>query len=127
MRLVTAFALLCLVFAAGAQTPTSYDVTATMPATAGASSCQLYLDGSPVGGLESCDVAVSYPALLSAPGPYDFAYRAVNVGGQSALSPIATLTVEVTPPPADPTAPPGISVSCNPSPCPSSITITVTP
>lgn len=105
----------------------AYDVTATMPATSGATSCQLYLDGSAAGAPKSCGSAQSYPGLIANPGTYAFAYRALNASGQSALSPVTTVSIAVIPPPVDPTSPPAIVVSCDPSPCPPTITIVITP
>jgi hypothetical protein len=121
MRLLIA-ALLVLPLAANA-----YDVTATMPATSGATSCQLYLDGNPVSTAKPCGSAQSYPGLLSGDGSYAFRYRTVNVAGQSALSPTTTVVIGTIPPPDDPDAPPTITVACEPAPCPQTITITITP
>ena len=110
----------------------AYDVIATMPATAGATSCQLYLDGDAVGAPKPCGSAQTYPGLIDDPGTYVFAYRALNAGGQSALSPETTVAISVVPPPTDPTSPPIISVACtdndgDPVTCPASIQITITP
>lgn len=116
--------LASLVFACPAL---AFDVTATMPSTAGATSCQLYLDGAAAGTPKPCGSAQSYPGLVANPGTYAFAYRALNASGQSALSPATTVTIGVIPPPVDPTSPPTISVSCDPSPCPASITIVIEP
>lgn len=105
----------------------AYDVTATMPATTGATSCQLYLDGSAVSTAKPCGSAQSYPNLLTADGTYEFRYLAVNASGQSALSPSTTVVIGTIPPPVDPTEQPTITVACNPAPCPPTITITITP
>lgn len=105
----------------------AYDVTATMPATAGATSCQLYLGGTATGVPRPCGSAQSYPALIANPGTYLFSYRAINASGQTALSPVRTVAIGVIPPPADPTDPPTMTIVCNPAPCSQSIVITITP
>jgi hypothetical protein len=98
-----------------------------MPATTGATGCTLYLDGAAVGDVRPCGSAAVYPGLISDPGVYEFAYRASNASGESALSPVTEVSIEVVPPPDDPTSPPSITVSCDPAPCPVSIVITITP
>lgn len=108
-----------------AHAQTTFNVTATMPATAGATSCQLYLDGAAAGTPKPCDSAQSYPGLVESPGVYAFTYRALNASGQSALSPVRTVTIAVIPPPADPSEPPTMVITCNPAPC--SLLITVDP
>lgn len=127
MRIIAAAIAVFVSFAASA-----YDVTATMPATAGATSCQLYLDGESVGVPRPCGSAQSYPGLIADPGSYSFAYRALNASGQSALSPAVTVAIDVVPPPDDPTGPPVISVACTdeggaPVTCPPNIVVTITP
>lgn len=105
----------------------AYDVTATMPVTSGATSCQLYLDGAAAGVPKPCGSAQNYPGLIQNPGSYAFAYRAINASGQSALSPVTTVSIAIIPPPTDPTSSPSISVACAPSPCPANIVITIAP
>lgn len=105
----------------------AFDITATMPATAGATSCQLVLDGNAAGVPKPCGSAQSYPGLIANPGTYAFAYRSVNASGQSALSPVTTVSIAVIPPPVDPTSPPTISVACDPAPCPATLVITIAP
>jgi len=105
----------------------AYDITAVMPPTAGASTCTLYLDGVSVGGPRSCGTSQSYPNLITADGTYQFRYLTSNTAGDSALSPMRTVTISTPPPPVDPTDPPSITVECTPAPCPTSIVITITP
>jgi hypothetical protein len=110
----------------------AYNITAVMPSTSGATSCQLYLDGTAAGVPRSCGSAQSYPNLISTPGTYSFTYRAINAGGQSATSPATTVSIDVIQPPGDPPGPPGISVICtdaggDPVTCPPNIVITITP
>lgn len=105
----------------------AFDITATMPATAGATSCQLYLDGQAAGSPKPCGSAQGYPGLIASPGKHAFAYKAVNASGESALSPETTVSIAVIPPPTDPTGPPTISVACDPAPCPATLTITISP
>lgn len=109
----------------------AFDVTATMLSTAGATSCQLYLDGAAAGTPKPCGSTQSYPGLIANPGTYAFAYRALNASGQSALSPATTVTIGVIPPPVDPTSPPTISVTCTdqgaPVTCPPTIVVTISP
>lgn len=125
--------LLCLVSAVSLAQEASYSVTATMPATEGATGCELYLDGEPVGGVRACDSPQEYPGLLAGPGTYAFSYRAHNAAGVSALSPVATVSITVVPPPVDPTEPPQvITVTCmdaqgNTVACPASIAIAIGP
>lgn len=123
MRIAVALLAACLAAPAFG----AFDVTATMPATQGATQCQLYLDGSAAGVPKPCGSAQSFTALLANPGTYQFAYKALNASGESALSPATTVEIGVVPPPDDPTSPPVISVSCDPAPCPASITVVITP
>lgn len=120
-------ALLLLALIAFCPLAFGFDVTATMSATAGATSCQLVLDGSNAGTARPCGSAQSYPGLIANPGTYAFQYRSLNASGQSALSPATTVTIGIIPPPVDPTDPPTVTIACDPAPCPASIIITVTP
>lgn len=121
---ILALLLLCP-FVAHAQ---AFDVTATMPTTANATSCQLYKDGVAVGSTKPCGVASLYPGLVPSPGVYRFKYKTVNAAGSSAnFSPEVTWTVSAIPPPVDPTQPPTITIECNPAPCPANIVITLSP
>lgn len=104
-----------------------FDVTAVMPATAGATQCQLYVDGSAAGGPRACGSSQSYPGLIANPGTYQFTYKALNASGESAMSPATTVDIAVVPPPEDPASPPSIVLSCDPSPCPATLTIVITP
>lgn len=122
-RLSAVFA--ALVFVSGVAS--AYDVIANMAPTTGATNCLLFVDGVAAGTPKPCGSSQSYPGLIANPGTYAFAYRALNASGQSALSPVTTVTISVIPPPVDPTSPPTISVSCDPSPCPASITIVIEP
>jgi len=108
----------------------AYTVTATMPPTPGAASCQLYMDGAAVGEAVPCGVAQEYKSLLPTEGTYEFYYTASNDFGVTAPSPVTTVVVGVKP--ADPTSPPTISVTCldgggSTVECPGNIVITVTP
>lgn len=105
----------------------TYDVTATMPTTSGATSCQLYLGGTAAGAAKPCGSAQSYPALLTTEGTYLFTYRALNAGGQSAVSPTTTVTISLLAPPANPGSPPTVTISCTPTPCAANVMITVSP
>lgn len=122
MRFIAAVVALLVSVVANA-----YDVTAVMPATAGATSCQLYVDNEAVGSPKSCGSAQSYPSLIANPGTYQFAYKAINASGESALSPVTTVSIDVVPPPDDPTGPPTVTIACDPAPCPQSIVITIEP
>jgi hypothetical protein len=123
---------LALLIALAAFPAFGYDVTATMPATTGATSCQLYLDGAPAGTPKPCGAAQSYPGLIANPGTYAFAYKAINASGETSLSPTTNVSIDVIPPPVDPTDPPVISVACTDSggavvTCPPNIVITIAP
>lgn len=123
MRLLALLALL----ASSSCFAATYDVTATMPTTSGATSCQLYLGGVAAGTSKPCGSAQTYPALLTTEGTYQFGYKAVNAGGQSALSPVTTVTVALVTPPANPGSAPTVTVACVPAPCPANIVVTITP
>lgn len=104
----------------------AYDVTATMPTTAGATSCQLYLGGSPVSTAKPCGSPQTYANLLTADGTYLFQYKAVNsVGSSAGLSPTTTVVIGTVP--VNPTNPPTVTVVCTPAPCAQNVVITITP
>jgi len=120
-KVISIIALLGFSFAAQA----AFDITATMPSTLGATSCQLYLDGVVAGATKPCDSANQYPALIANPGSYVFTYKAVNATGESAFSPATTVNIQVIPPPGDPLSAPSVTVTCNPAPC--NVVVTVMP
>jgi hypothetical protein len=120
----------------------AYDITATMlPGATGAAatSCRLYMNDavvsmsatSPAGvGTtpavdKPCGVAVTYPDLVTANGTNTFKFSRVNAAGETLLSPATTVTIGTKP--DDPTAPPTITVTCDPSPCPANVVITISP
>lgn len=114
-------------FLAGSAFAATYDVTATMPSTSGATSCQLYIGGTAAGSAKPCGSAQTYPALIPTEGTYSFTYKAINAGGQSAASPATTVTVSLVAPPGNPGSPPTITVACSPAPCPANVVITISP
>jgi hypothetical protein len=105
----------------------AYDVTVTIPPPDKPAQCQLYLDGVKVGVPRVCDTPQAYPGLFPADGTYVLRYTyAMPDAWESALSPTRTVVTDDGRP-SDPTTPLNVVVECDPTPCPSTISIIITP
>ena len=131
MRLIcAALALLCFALPAAAADVTI--VVTNMPLTTGTpTGCKLYLDAVALnGGVAKPCATPAAPQTFTATGvtngAHDVAYSLVNPAAsppETARSPAGVLTVNTTPPLANPTTAPSFTATCSPQPC----VVTMTP
>ena len=107
-----------------------YNLSITMPAVSGASTCKPYMNGGALAA-KPCGSAQAYPAAIPTEGTYAFAYSGVSgAGTEGARGPVVSYTIDKTP--GTPTTPPTVVIRCRDAAgaevaCPPNILITPAP